>query len=114
VKGTTSPTHSWGLVVLCPSLGFTNEWVRPIEVEMTKWTTQIPTRAEFAAQFRKCPELIVMWGVLDGRYGPQSLRTVLDTYSQVFIHNRREGWCALVERRGRRGFAILPQRSRQP
>ena len=28
VKGTTGPTHSWGLVVLCPSLSLTNEWAR--------------------------------------------------------------------------------------
>jgi hypothetical protein len=96
VKGTTSPTHSWGLVVLCPSLGFTNEWVRPIEVDMSKWTTLIRTRSEFVAQFRKCPELVIVRGVLDGH--------------QVFIQNPTEGWCALVERRGRRGFAIMPRR----
>jgi hypothetical protein len=62
-------------------------------------------------QLRACPELIVVRGVLGRRYGAQSLRTVLDEQSQVYVENARAGWNALLLRRGRRGFEVLPTAS---
>ena len=98
----------WGLVVLCPSLGFTTEWLASEARPMSKWiTASVATRTEFVRHLRRHPELIVVRGVLFGRYGSQSLRTVLDEFPEVYVENPVTGWSILLVRRRGNGIAIF-------
>jgi hypothetical protein len=63
---------------------------------MAKWTTtEFETRKDFLSQWRSCPELIVVRGLMNGRFGPQSLETVLDEFPQVYVENPWAGWSVL-------------------
>ncbi len=79
---------------------------------MSRWTTlEIETKAEFLHQLRHCPELIIVRGVLHGRFGAQSLRTVLDEFDQVCVGNPTANWWALVIRHGSARLAVIDDRS---
>lgn len=79
---------------------------------MPRWFTEIETRAEFVQRARDCPELLVVRGMLGRRYGPQSLRTVLDEQPQLYVENPVADWSALMLRRGRHSFEVLPAAGR--
>jgi hypothetical protein len=68
---------------------------------MAKWHCNIPTKSAFIRQLGRAPELILVRGSLHGRFGLQSLPTVLDEFREVFVMNARVGWGTLVLRNSR-------------
>jgi hypothetical protein len=69
-------------------------------------TIEIATKAEFLHQLRRCPEQIIVRGVLQGRLGSQSLRTVLDEFAQVCVVNPATNWRVLFVRHGLNEVAV--------
>ena len=74
---------------------------------MATWTSEIRTKKEFANQLQRAPELILVRGVMHGRFGLQSLPTVLDELAEVHVANRRARWSCIVQRRGRDRFGLF-------
>ena len=63
---------------------------------MGKWTTtDFETSGDFLSAWGSCPELIVVRGLMNGRFGAQSLQTVLDEFPQVYVENPLAGWSVL-------------------
>ena len=73
---------------------------------MATWYTAITTKTEFTSRLKLLPELVIVRGVLNGRFGPQSLPTVMDEFQEIFVVNAREKWSALVRRCGRSRFTL--------
>jgi hypothetical protein len=73
---------------------------------MAKWQCDIPTKREFIHRLERAPELILVRGVLHGRFGLQSLPTVLDEFREVFVTNTRFGWGISVLRSSRNRFVV--------
>jgi hypothetical protein len=74
---------------------------------MARWTTKdFETAKEFLSAWRSCPERVVVRGLMNGRFSPQSLQTVLDEFPQVYVGNPLAGWnvlfvCKWSSRQGR-------------
>jgi hypothetical protein len=63
---------------------------------MAKWQCSISTKDEFSSRLKRTPELIFVRGMLNGRFGLESLVTVLDEVQEAYVTNTQVGWSALV------------------
>lgn len=78
---------------------------------MATWMSEIGTKKAFANRLKRAPELIFVRGVMHGRFGLQSLPTVLDELAEVHVANWRAGWSCIVQRRGRDRFWLFEVRT---